>query len=419
MTMIESEVRSYCRNYPVVFNRATGARIWDTSGKSYLDFLCGCGSLNYGHNNPAIKDALLRHIEADGMTMSLDLETDAKAAFLAAFGDHILAPRSLSYRAQFTGPTGANAVEAAIKLARKVTGRSNVVAFTNAFHGCSLGALSLTANAYQRNSSEPFLTNVTRMPYDGYLGPGTDTTQMLEKMLGDPSSGVAEPAAIIVETLQGEGGLNNAGDEWLRNLSALAKRHGSLLIVDDIQAGCGRTGDFFSFEKAGIRPDIVTLAKSISGFGLPMAMVLLSPELDKWLPAEHNGTFRGNNYAFVTARTAIETYWKDIAFARALGQKAAVLGAALSRIGDVYGYRRKGRGLLQGLDLGDSATATEVQRTCFQNGLIIETCGPSGEVLKFMPPLTVSDVEMTEAVNIVMHAISKNVGAADLEPVLA
>ena len=237
MTMIESEVRSYCRRYPAVFNKAVGSTIWDTSGKSYLDFMCGCGSLNYGHNNSVIKDALLRHIEADGLAMSLDLKTDAKAAFLAGFGNHILAPRCLDYRAQFTGPTGANAFDAAIKLARKVTGRSNVIAFTNAFHGCSLGALSLTANAYQRGSSESYLNNVARMPYDSYLGADIDTTRVLDKMLCDPTSGIMRPAAIVVETLQGEGGLNNAGDEWLRNLSAIAKQHGALLIVDDIHPG--------------------------------------------------------------------------------------------------------------------------------------------------------------------------------------
>ena len=271
----ESQIRSYCRSFPVVFERAQGAELIAEDGRRYIDFLAGCSTLNYGHNDADMKLALVDYILRDGVTHGLDMYTDAKAAFIDAFEKFILQPRDMDYRLQFTGPTGANAVEAALKLARKVTGRQQVVAFTNGFHGVTLGALACTGNGYHRGGAGVPLDGVTRVPYDGYLNGGADGLAMLEQMLDDPSSGLAAPAAFIVETVQGEGGLNVASAEWMRGIEALARKHGSLLIVDDIQAGCGRTGSFFSFEEMGISPDIVTLAKSLSGMGLPFAMVML------------------------------------------------------------------------------------------------------------------------------------------------
>ena len=306
---LESNVRSYCRSFPTTFRNAFGAILTDTENQNYLNFLAGCGSLNYGHNHPVLKDKLLSYIEANGIAMSMDMFTDSKADFVNVFSKIILSPKSLDYKLQFTGPTGANAVEAAIKLARKVTGRTNIVAFTNGFHGCTLGALALTGNKHHRFSSTSLLTNVSRFPYDGYLENGQDTSSYLDKMLSDPSSGCDAPAAIILEAIQGEGGLNVASPIWAQEIARIAKKHGAILILDDIQAGCGRSGEFFSFEKLGITPDIVVLAKAISGFGLPMSLVLIIPELDQWTPGEHNGTFRGRNYAFVTATAAIEHFW--------------------------------------------------------------------------------------------------------------
>ena len=231
--------------------------------------------------------------------MSMDIHTESKERFMAAFHKHVLKRRDMDYKFQFTGPTGAIAVEAAIKIARKVTKRTNVIAFTNGFHGCSLGALALTGSSYHRSVSVPLLTNVIRMPYDRYFGDMLNTAEMMEKMLSDPSSGVDSPAAIILETIQGEGGLNVASAAWTQQIQLIARTHGALVIVDDVQAGCGRTGDFFSFESLGILPDIVCLAKSLSGYGLPMAMLLLKEEHDVWQPGEHNGTFRGPNYSFL------------------------------------------------------------------------------------------------------------------------
>lgn len=407
MLETESNVRSYCRRFTAEFTTARGTLISDIERRTYLDFVSGCGSLNYGHNHPVLVKALLEHIERDGLVMSLDLETDTKRRFLNTFKRRILKPRGLDYKVQFTGPTGANAVEAAIKLARKVTGRSNVIAFTNAFHGCSLGALALTGSRYHRSTSVTLLNQVTRFPYEGYMGAASDDgPRLIERMLEDPSSGCDAPAAIILETVQGEGGLNTASSGWLKRIAEIARHHGALLIVDDIQAGCGRTGTFFSFEGSKVVPDIVVLAKSISGFGLPMSLVLIKPTYDRWLPAEHNGTFRGNNYAFVTADASIEHYWATPAFGLELERKTHALSEMLESIAARHALRVKGRGLMQGLDLQDSEMASAIQRQCFNERLLIETCGPNDEILKLMPPLTVSDDELSEALCIIDRAIT-------------
>lgn len=289
---LESSVRSYCRAFPTVFTTARGSRLYDARGRSYIDFLAGAGSLNYGHNPPPLQGALLDYIAGNHVVHSLDMHTAAKQRFLEAFESLILKPRGMKHVVQFTGPTGTNAVEAALKIARKATGRTNVIAFTNGFHGVTLGALACTGNRHHRGAGGVDTAGVTRMPYDGYLGPDFDTTRLLDKVLGDASSGVDLPAAVIVETVQGEGGVNVASAAWLQNLEKVCRKHKVLLIVDDIQAGCGRTGHFFSFEEAGIRPDIITLSKSLSGYGLPMAVVLIDPVCDLWEPGEHNGTFR-------------------------------------------------------------------------------------------------------------------------------
>ena len=305
---IESEVRGYVRNFPTVFNKAQGSILTDTNGKDYIDFFCGAGSLNYGHNNPNAKKALLDYIEGDGIQHSLDTSTKAKLDFLHTFESVILQPRKLDYKIQFTGPTGTNAVEAAIKLARKVKKRSHVIAFSHGYHGHSLGSLALTANDYYHDEFYGSRNNVSHLPFDGYLG-NLDTSEYLEKVLSDQSSGIPIPASIILETIQGEGGINVASKQWLQNVEATCRKHDILLIVDDIQVGNGRTGKFFSFEHSGISPDIVCLSKSIGG-GLPFSINLIKPEIDAWKPGEHTGTFRGNNLAFVAGNAMLE-YWKQ------------------------------------------------------------------------------------------------------------
>jgi diaminobutyrate-2-oxoglutarate transaminase len=406
----ESEVRGYVRAFPTVFDRATGSTLVDADGREYLDFFAGAGVLNYGHNNPAFTRALIEYLERDGIIHGLDMATSAKRAFIEAFERLVLEPRGLDHKLQFTGPTGANAVEAALKVARRATGRSTVVAFTNAFHGLSMGALAATGNAHYRSAAGVGLDDIARMPFDGYLGADVDTLDLLEKQLDDPGSGLDLPAAVIVEAVQGEGGINVARVEWLQRLRAITEARGILLILDEIQAGVGRTGRFFAFEHAGIVPDIVTVSKSISGSGLPMSLVLLRPGVDVWKPGQHTGTFRGNNLAFVSARVALETYWADAAFAEAVVAKGELLRGELERIAAEHpelGFVVRGRGLMMGIACdSDRTLAGRVSKAAFERGLVIETSGAYDEVLKFLPALTISDDELRRGLAIVRESLA-------------
>ncbi|WP_371061179.1 diaminobutyrate--2-oxoglutarate transaminase [Rhodosalinus sp. 5P4] len=405
----ESQVRSYCRNFPVVFARAEGSHMFDSDGRRYIDFLAGCSTLNYGHNDPDMQDALIEHIKAGGIAHGLDMYTVEKARFLEAFEDTILKPRGLDYKVMMTGPTGTNAVEAAMKLARKVTGRRNIVSFTNGFHGMTMGALSLTGNAGKRaGAGSGPLCGATHMPFDRALGADVDTLAHLEIMFSNSSSGVDAPAAFIFEPVQGEGGLNAASIEWMQGVARLARKLGALLIVDDIQSGCGRTGTYFAFEEAGIEPDLVTQAKSLSGFGLPFATLLVKPEHDIWKPAEHNGTFRGNTHAFVTGRVTLEKFWKDDAFAAEVRRKGAHLHERLSRIAAlVPGAELRGRGMMQGINVGTGDIAGRICSTAFDKGLIIETSGADDEVVKFLGPLTTPDEVLDEGLDILEAAVKE------------
>lgn len=400
----ESAARSYCRGIPTVFTKASGSVMTGADGRDYIDFLAGCSSLNYGHNDADMKSALIDHIAGDGIAHGLDLHTTTKAAFLDAFERHILTPRGMDHRVMFTGPTGANAVEAAMKIARKSTGRTNVVAFTNGFHGVTMGALAATGNGYHRGGAGMETQGVTRVPFDGYAD-GLDSAALLDQMLSDNSGGIDAPAAIMLEAVQGEGGLNAASAEFVRAIADIAKRHGALLIMDDIQAGCGRTGKFFSFEEMGVMPDLVPLAKSISGFGLPLAMVLVRPEHDVFGPAEHNGTFRGNTHAFVTARVAIEKFWSDDAFEADLARRADLIQSRLSELAElVPGAYLKGRGLMRGVDVGSGDLAAAICKRAFDGGLIIETSGNEDQVVKVLAPLTTPDTLLSRGFDILLDA---------------
>ncbi|GGZ10181.1 diaminobutyrate--2-oxoglutarate transaminase [Streptomyces nitrosporeus] len=406
---LESEVRSYCRGWPTVFDRAQGSHLHDEAGRTYLDFFSGAGSLNYGHNNPVLKRALLDYIEHDGITHGLDMATTAKRAFLECFQDVVLRPRDLSYKVMFPGPTGTNAVEAALKLARKVKGRESVVSFTNAFHGMSLGSLAVTGNAFKRAGAGIPLVHGTPMPFDNYLDGQVPDFLWFERLLEDQGSGLNRPAAVIVETVQGEGGINVARPEWLRALRDLCDRQDMLLIVDDIQMGCGRTGAFFSFEEAGITPDIVTLSKSISGYGLPMSLCLFRPELDIWEPGEHNGTFRGNSPAFVTATAALNTYWVDsrLMEKQTLARGEQVEQALLSIVKGLghRGVSYRGRGLVWGMEFDDKTRAGRICARAFELGLLLETSGAQGEVVKLLPPLVIPPDDLQEGLGILDRAV--------------
>lgn len=412
---LESGVQSYARSFPTLFEKAQGSYIYDTSGRAYLDFLSGAGSLNYGHNNAVFKKKLLDYIESDGITHSLDLHTTAKQNFLEALRDVILEPRSVDYVVQFTGPTGTNAVEAALKIARKVTGRYNVISFTNGFHGVTAGAVAATGNAHHRKAAGLRLhaLGTTPMPYDGYLGEDVDTTEYLDRVISDTSSGVDKPAAILLETIQGEGGLNVAGFDWLRNIQRVARKHEVLLVVDDIQAGCGRSGSFFSFDEVGIQPDIVTLSKSLSGYGLPLAVVLVKREYDRWKPGEHNGTFRGNNHAFVTATAALDHYWRDECFQSEVRGKSVMLGRRLKEIAEEHPGQVivKGRGMMQGLGCQSGKIAASISEKAFERGLVIETSGSDSEVVKCLCPLTIDPDDLEQGLNLLADSVRETVGA--------
>lgn len=394
---LESEVRSYCRSWPVVFDRAVGSWLHTEDGRRYLDFFAGAGALNYGHNNPVLKQALLDYLAEDRVIHSLDMHTAAKRAFLEKFDELVLTPRGLDYKVQFPGPTGTNSVESALKLARKVTGRESVVNFTNAFHGMTLGALSVSGDSMKRGGAGIPLVHATPMPYDNYFDRRYPDFLYFERLLSDSGSGLNKPAAVIVESVQGEGGINAARFEWLAGLAELCRKHDILLIVDDVQMGCGRTGPFFSFEPAEITPDIVCLSKSIGGFGLPMALTLVRPHLDVWEPGEHNGTFRGNNASFVTATAALESYWADDRLEKSTLAKGEQIDRALQDIArSVPGVMPRGRGLARGLAFADAAIAGQVAKAAFERELLVETSGPDDEVVKLMPPLTITEEELED-----------------------
>ncbi|APE34630.1 diaminobutyrate--2-oxoglutarate transaminase [Nocardia mangyaensis] len=410
---MESNVRGYCRDWPTVFTTAQGAWLRDEQGRDYLDFFAGAGALNYGHNNPVLKRALLDYIASDGITHGLDMSTVAKRELLEAIHETLLAPRGFDYKVQFPGPTGANAVEAALKLARKVTGRKTVLSFTNAFHGMTLGALSVTGNAAKRAGAGVPLEHATPMPYDGYFDNTIEDFGWMQRVLDDSSSGFDRPAAVIVETVQGEGGVNLARAEWLRHLAGLCAARDILLIVDDVQMGCGRTGPFFSFEIAGITPDIVTLSKSIGGYGLPMALVLLKPEHDQWAPGEHNGTFRGNNPAFVTATTALREYWSDDRLAQHTIANGDYVGRKLTAVAERHtGVTTRGRGMVHGIVFDDPSQAVKVCRTAFEQGLLVETSGSMDEVVKLLPPLTLTSDELDRGLTVLTDSIDTVCGGA-------
>jgi diaminobutyrate-2-oxoglutarate transaminase len=402
----ESEVRGYCRSFPAVFSSAKGPWMTDTEGQRYLDFFCGAGVLNYGHNPDTLKQSLLGYLMRDGITHTLDMYSEAKERFIDRFVHTILKPRGLDYKLQFPGPTGTNAVEAALKLARKVTGRQQVVGFTNAFHGMTLGALSVTGNGFKRAGAGVPLGHSASVPFDGYMGADIDTLDYFEAILKDDGSGMDTPAAVIVETVQAEGGVNVASTAWLQRLRQITQDYGIVLIVDDIQVGCGRTGKFFSFEEAGIVPDMVTLSKSLSGYGLPLALVLIRPDMDLWAPGEHNGTFRGHCPAFVTATAALQ-YWANDQLSQDVARKAKLVERHLHRLRDTYApdAQVRGRGLIWGIEFSDPQLASRISQACFGKGLIIETAGIEDQVLKLLPSLTMGEQELSLGLQIIEAAL--------------
>lgn len=406
---IESEVRRYCRSFPAVFTQAEGYRITDENGKEYIDFFCGCGSLNYGHNNPAMKQKLLEYINENGIIQGLDMATVAKRNFLEQFREIILKKRNMDYKLQFPGPTGTNAVEAALKIARKITGRKNIAFFTNSFHGMTLGALSVSFNASKKYTDRGTSNCSPAMPFDGFFDNEYPSLEYIKGFLKISKTKSELPAAFILETVQCEGGVNIAGRGWLKELEKLLKKYEILLIIDDIQAGCGRTGTFFSFETSGIVPDIVCLSKSLSGYGLPLSLLLIKPELDVWHPGEHSGTFRGNNIAFVTATEALKTYWKNDEFSDSIQAKSKLIRQRLDDLVKKYPAiqgKVRGKGFVWGLESKASNLSAKVVKKAFLNRLLIEMAGPENNVLKLMPALITDENGLNSGLDILEQTFS-------------
>jgi diaminobutyrate-2-oxoglutarate transaminase len=403
---LESEVRAYCRTYPTVFATAKNAKQTDESGRTFIDFFAGAGVLNFGHNDERIKKALIEFIENDGIAHSLDMATTAKRRFMEKFEQVILKPRGMNYKMQFTGPTGSNAVEAALKLARKVTGRHDIVAFTNGFHGMTLGALAATGNGVHRAAAGVPLHHTVRVPFDGYLGEQVDSLAAYKKELGDGSSGIVKPAAFIVEVIQAEGGVNEATKEWLHEVEQLARDTGALFIIDEIQVGCGRTGSYFSFDGMGLDPDVIVLAKGIGGFGTPMAMCLIKPEKDQWAPGEHTGTFRGPGLSFVAGAAAL-TYFEEKSFLEGVKKKGETMKKRLDLLAKSESSIKqvRGRGMIYGVEMG-TENCKKVTKECFDNGMVISPCGPALNVMKLIPPLTIEPETLDEGLKIFEAAVA-------------
>ncbi len=404
----ESNIRAYARTYPTVFVTAKNARQVDEDGKEYIDFFAGAGVLNFGHNNPRMKQAMIDYLQKDGVLHSLDMKTQAKAHFMQKFTDVILEPRNMPHCMQFMGPTGTNAVEAAMKLARKATGRHDIVAFSQGFHGMTLGALAATANDYFRQASGVPLLHVSHELFDQEHDKeaALNALETLASQYRDPASGIKPPAAFMVETIQAEGGVNIASAQWMQALEKLAKEFDSVLIVDDIQVGCGRTGSYFSFDDMGINPDIITLAKGIGGAGTPMAMNLVHPDLDKhWSPGEHTGTFRGQNLSFVAGAEAL-SYFEDDKLMSEVTIKAEQVRHALEPLLTENSAKAlRGKGFILGLDMGSGEVAAKVVQRCFKKGLMIGACGKGGRVLKIIPPLTIPEADLMEGLDILKSAV--------------
>jgi diaminobutyrate-2-oxoglutarate transaminase len=407
---LESNVRSYCRSFSDTFSKAKNAYLYADNGTEYIDFFAGAGALNYGHNNDYIKQSLLDYLASDQVIHSLDMYTSAKATFIQRFSELVLEPKRYPYKMQFCGPTGTNAVEAALKLARKVKNRTGIFSFMGGFHGMSQGSLAVTGNKFHRMGAGLPLNNTTFMPFPHGFMNSFDTIDYVDSVLTDPNSGIEKPAAMIVETIQAEGGVIVAPVKWLQRLSELCQRHDILLIVDDIQVGCGRTGPFFSFERAGIVPDMVVLSKSISGYGLPMSLLLLKPELDIWKPGEHNGTFRGNQLAFVGATAALEFKETEHLEAKVLKKESYIQHLLYHDIQKLHpDLEIRGLGMIWGIDFSRFPKSEEVSakiaRRCYDSGLIIERSGRNDTVLKILPPLTIEMDVLQKGCEIVMESI--------------
>jgi diaminobutyrate-2-oxoglutarate transaminase len=399
---VATACRAGLQGVDAVFDRAVGSVLIDQHGRRTIDFSAGRGELAYGHNDRDLVAALTGHLQAQGLAAAPGLPTAARQAFVASFSHRVLAPRGLDHRVLLPGHTPADTLRAALQLARQATGRQGVITFTHGGHGLQLGTLATQGNRHDRLGA--LLPGVHRVAYDGFHGAQVDTAAQLERLLEDGAAGVPTPAAIVVETLQADGG--HASRAWLRRIAALARRHGSWLLVDDMQAGCGRTGGFFSFEPMDIVPDGVLLSQGLSGLGLPLSALLLRPALVG--PAEASAVEQGavDGLALVTATAALEKFWADDRLATQVARRAQAMAAVLAPLAARWpAGRLRGRGMLLGLDVGHGGLAERIARRCLALGLLVDTVGARGQVLRLTPPLTTPDPLLDQGLQRLVDAV--------------
>lgn len=412
---MESNVRSYPRKLPLAIAKAQGCRVIDVEGAEYLDCLAGAGTLALGHNHPAVIESI-QDVLASGLPLhTLDLTTPLKDAFTEALLSHF--PEN--YVLQFCGPSGADAAEAAIKLAKTYTGRANVISFSGGYHGMTHGALALTGNLGAKNAVNNLMAGVQFMPYPHEyrcpLGIGGEAgvdalTYYFENFIEDVESGVVKPAAVILEAIQGEGGVVTAPVKWLRKIREVTQKYGIVLILDEVQAGFCRSGKMFAFQHADIEPDVVIMSKAVGG-SLPLAVLAIKKEFDAWQPAGHTGTFRGNQMAMATGLATLRVL-KEQNLADNARERGDFIQAELKKLAQelpCIGHVR-GRGLMIGIEIvderlpqdhmgaypADAALAVAIQKACFHNKLLLERGGRGGTVVRLLPPLIITHEDCVE-----------------------
>jgi diaminobutyrate-2-oxoglutarate transaminase len=402
---IESNVRYYCRRWPAVFSTAHGSTIVDENGTEYLDFFAGAGALSYGHNNPILVDVAIEHLRAGKLLHSLDTFTVEKRRFLEAMQRYVLEPRRLDMVIQTVGPTGATAVEAALQLAQRITGHRAVVGFAGGYHGMTYRAASISASMGGRQTSA-HLKDFVELPFVAHVT--ESDLELLDQTLRSTVDG-QRIGAVIIEPTQGEGGARPFDPAYLRAIRERCSELDIIVIADEVQAGVGRTGPFFSFE-GSLDPDIVCVSKSISGLGLPMALNLVRRSLDTWNPGEFSGTFRGNNLAFATSATMLETYWADSNLEKGTEQRGLTVRAALEEMSSQFGQGRfvvRGNGLLCGLDVGDTQLAADIAQGAFDRKLIVETCGAGDTTVKLLPAIVIDEDQLAEGLTRLGDAVAQ------------
>jgi diaminobutyrate-2-oxoglutarate transaminase len=400
----ESESRYYSETFPTTFATAIDSIIKDINGKSYIDFLAGAGALNFGHNHPELVKCVLDHLAQGKIIHSPDADTETRAEFRQVLGK-VLELEENKYKIIFPGPTGTNAIEVALKIARKSTSRKHVIACAGGYHGVTLGSLALTESKLSRAGAGIPLDYVHRIPFPA--SDGKHHLNSLEKTLQLMNREGTPAAALLFEVVQCEGGVNIADPYWMDNICQILHKHGVLCIVDEIQAGCGRTGSFLSFQQSKLKPDVICLSKSISGIGLPLSAVILDGKYDCLMPGQHSGTFRGNNLALATGTCAINIWIRD-SLSTQVTRKASLVQKYLKDLASDFPRvirDVRGIGLVWGIEFQRPQYAKKCVSESFSKGLLIERCGKVGEVVKLLPPLTIEKKYLRQGLALLRESV--------------